>query len=71
MRYVLSQVAITDNAPACHACGAPTVFAQAADVLHDNRVYLIFKCSSCTAGETRVWRQEWQYLANMLVADEN
>jgi hypothetical protein len=70
MRYTISHLSITENLPACPACGATTTFAKAADVGRDNRVYLIFRCTNCDAGETKVWRPEYQAMADMLIADD-
>ena len=71
MRHNLNHFSVTENLPHCDNCGAPLVFANAADLGRDGRVYLIFKCVACTAGESKVWRPEWQAaLADTLVADE-
>lgn len=70
MRYTLSHLTLTENLPECSACGAPLVFANAADVGRDGRVNLIFRCASCSAGETKVWRPEYQAMADLLAADE-
>lgn len=71
MRHNLSHVSVTENLPACPACGQATVFAHAADFARDKRMYFIFSCPSCSAGETKVWRPEWQALADALIADED
>jgi hypothetical protein len=71
MRQNLMHFSVTENLPACPACGAPTQFTHAADFGRDKRVYLIFRCTSCSAGETKVWRPEWQALADSWVADED
>ncbi len=70
MRYTLTHFSVKENLPQCPACGADTVFTHCADMGRDGRVYLIFTCPSCTAGETKVWRPEWQSLAENLLADE-
>jgi hypothetical protein len=70
MRHTLTYFSVKDNLPQCPACGAPTVFTHSADMGRDGRVYLIFTCPSCAAGETKVWRPEWQSLSENLVADE-
>ena len=70
MRHTLSHFSITENLPECPACGAKTTFVHAADFARDGRVYLIFMCTSCEAGETKVWRPEWQVLADTLTVDE-
>jgi hypothetical protein len=46
------------------------VFADAADVGRDGRVNLIFRCTNCSAGESKVWRPEYQAMADMLAADD-
>ena len=71
MRHNLANYAVTENLPTCPACGAATVFAHAADFGRDKRVYLVFKCLACDAGETKVWRPEWQALVEVLDVDEN
>jgi hypothetical protein len=71
MRHNLSHFSVTENLPPCPACGKSTVFAHAADFARDKRLYMIFNCVSCSAGETKVWRPEWQALADALVADED
>lgn len=70
MRHTLTHVSVKENLPFCDNCGAALVFDNAADLARDGRVYLIFKCGSCSAGETKVWRPEWQSLADMLGDDE-
>jgi hypothetical protein len=71
MRHTLTHFSVTDNVPHCDHCGAPLKFANAADQDRSGRVYLIFKCVSCAAGESKVWRPEWQAaLADSLVADD-
>lgn len=70
MRHSLAHFAVTENLPHCEQCGATLHFTQAADMGRDGRVYLIFTCTACTAGETKVWRPEWQHLADVIAADE-
>jgi hypothetical protein len=71
MRHSLAHFSVTENLPHCDNCGASLVFAHAADLAKDGRVYLIFKCIACDAGESKVWRPEWQAaLAGSIVADE-
>jgi hypothetical protein len=71
MRHTFTHFPVTENLPRCDNCGATLVFANAADQAKDGRVYLIFKCAACGAGETKVWRPEWQAaLADSLAADE-
>jgi ribosomal protein S27AE len=70
MRYTVSHLKVTENLPLCPACGTPTVFANAADMARDGRVYLIFRCHACPAGETKVWRPEYQAMADMLASDD-
>jgi ribosomal protein S27AE len=69
MRYTIAHITVTDNLPQCPACGTVTVFAKAADIGKDGRVYMIFRCPKCSV-ENKVWRPEWQALHDMLVADE-
>ncbi len=69
MRVLVPQLSITAQ-PDCPACGAPTEFTRNADIGRDGRVYLIFRCNACAAGETKVWRPEWQALTDSLVAEE-
>jgi hypothetical protein len=69
MRVIVSHVSIT-TPPDCPTCGAPTDFTHNADIARDGRVYLIFRCTACAAGETKVWRPEWQELTHSLVAEE-
>ncbi len=71
MRHTLTHFSVTENLPECPACGATTVFAHAADMGRDGRVYLIFTCPACAAGETKVWRPEWQSLSENLAADND
>ena len=71
MRHTLTHFSVTENAPHCDNCGATLVFANAADLDRSGRIYLIFKCVACSAGESKVWRPEWQAaLADSIVADE-
>jgi hypothetical protein len=70
MRYTLSHLKLTENLPNCPACGATMVFADAADVGRDGRVNLIFRCTNCSAGEAKIWRPEYQAMADLLAADE-
>ena len=70
MRHTVTHFTVTENLPQCEKCGAAMVFANAADLGKDKRVYLIFKCVSCAAGETKVWRPEWQTLVDALEVDE-
>jgi predicted RNA-binding Zn-ribbon protein involved in translation (DUF1610 family) len=70
MRHTLPHITVTENLPHCPACGATAVFASAADVGKDGRVYFIFKCTNCDAGEFKIWRPQWQAMADMLAADE-
>ena len=70
MRHTVTYFSIKENLPHCENCGADLVFANAADLARDKRVYLIFKCNNCSAGETKVWRPEWQTLADALEVDE-
>ena len=65
MRHSLTDFTILENLPECPNCGAATVFTSAAE-LKDNRVYMIFLCPNCDAGETKVWRPEWQHMAEAL-----
>jgi len=44
MRYTVAHINVTDNLPTCPTCGATTVFANAADIAKDARVYMIFRC---------------------------
>ena len=69
MRYTVAHINVTDNLPSCPACGTITVFANAADIAKDGRVYMIFRCPT-DGTENKVWRPEWQALHDMLVADE-
>ena len=50
--------------------GVPAAFVHAADVGKDGRVYFIFKCGNCDAGEFKIWRPQWQAMADMLTSDE-
>lgn len=70
MRHTLTQLPATENLPRCDHCGASLVFANTADLSKDGRVYLIFNCVACSAGETKVWRAEWQVLADSLAVDD-
>jgi predicted RNA-binding Zn-ribbon protein involved in translation (DUF1610 family) len=70
MRQSLPQFSVNENLPECPACGATTVFAHAADFARNGRVYMIFTCPACGAGETKVWRPEWQAFADALTVDE-
>lgn len=70
MRQSLPQFSVNENLPECPACGATTVFAHAADFARNGRVYMIFTCTACGAGETKVWRPEWQAFADALTVDE-
>ena len=71
MRHTLNHFSVTENLPECPACGAATVFTHSADFARDRRVYLIFTCPACGAGETKVWRPEWQAFADALTVDED
>lgn len=71
MRHTLTHFTVTENLPHCDNCGTELVFANSADLGKDKRVYLIFKCAHCDAGESKVWRPEWQTtLADALAVDE-
>jgi hypothetical protein len=61
---------VTENLPHCDNCGASLVYTRTVDLSKDGRVYLIFRCTECDAGERMVWRTEWQALADSLVAEE-
>ena len=68
MRHHLTHFAVTENLPDCTACGAATVFtsmAETDDSGSDKHVYLVFRCSTC-GQESRVWRPEWQSLADSM-----
>jgi ribosomal protein S27AE len=69
MRYTVAHIHVTENLPTCPACGSTTVFANAADIGKDGRVYMIFRCP-IDSTENKVWRPDWQALHDMLVADE-
>jgi hypothetical protein len=34
------------------------------------KVYMIFTCPSCQNGEMKLWRQEWQAMSDLIVAEE-
>lgn len=70
MRYTIAHIKIVDNLPECPNCGATTVFANAADVGKDGRVNLIFRCTNCSAGETKVWKPEYQAMADLITSDD-
>ncbi len=70
MRHNIPHVSAGDSLPECPECGTPTVFTHTADLARDGRVYFIFKCDACPAGESKFWRAEWQALADTLAADE-
>jgi hypothetical protein len=69
MRHNVSHLVVTAT-PDCPACGAPTVFTQQADIARDGRVHLIFRCPACNAGETKVWRPEWQDMVDLVAQEE-
>ena len=70
MRHNMMHVSVTTNLPTCPTCGAATSFAHAADYGRDKRVYFIFNCAAC-ANETKVWRAEWQAMADAIVSDDD
>ena len=70
MRHKLPPIAAIENVPSCPACGAPGAFTQLGDVGKDKRLYLIFSCTACDAGEFKVWRPQWQTMADLIAEDE-
>ena len=70
MRHTLNHISVTENLPDCPGCGNPAPFVHAADIGKDGRVYFIFKCGNCDAGEFKIWRPQWQAMADMLTSDE-
>jgi hypothetical protein len=70
MRHTLAHISVTENLPQCPVCGQLADFVHAADVGKDGRVYFIFKCGHCGAGEFKIWRPQWQAMADMLTSDE-
>ena len=70
MRYTIAHIKIVDNLPECPNFGATTVFANAADMGKDGRVYLIFRCTNCSAGETKVWKPEYQAMSDLISSDD-
>jgi hypothetical protein len=70
MRHNLPHFEVTENIPACPACGATATFTKTGDLGRDGRLYLIFKCTNCDAGEFKVWRPQWQAMTDLLGEDE-
>lgn len=71
MRHTLPHITVTENVPPCPACGSnAAVFTHTGDVGKDKRLYLIFKCQACGAGEFKVWRPQWQAMTDLLGEDE-
>jgi len=60
-------ISVTENLPECPNCGSPAPFVHAADIGKDGRVYFIFRCENCDAGEFKIWRPQWQAMADMLL----
>lgn len=68
MRHHLTHFTVTENLPNCAVCGTPTVFTTMAETgssSGDTHVYLVFRCPACQL-EARVWRPEWQSLADSM-----
>lgn len=71
MRHSIPHIKIeSDNLPECPKCGAKTTFTHLADMGRDGKVYFIFRCDVCDAGEMKIWRPEWQSLADTIAADD-
>lgn len=61
---------LTVNPPECPLCDTPMTFTHTADIDKGGKLYLIFTCPSCQNGEMKLWRQEWQAMSDLIVAEE-
>lgn len=68
MRHSVPQLTLT--APECPLCDTPMNFTNMADIDKSGKVYMIFTCPNCQNGEMKLWRQEWQAMSDLIVAEE-